>query len=149
MVDFLLPKFSAVDQSFTIRRATPIVMRVPCAIPVQTSFGTMFDRPALFLEIEDNNGNKGLGEVWCNFPVCGAEHRARLLETTILPSLVDVEFSSPAQCFSTLQTNLPALPFKQANLDQLRNVFRASMWRFGILWQTCRDAAFSFIGRYQ
>lgn len=109
MLDFLLPKFSDVDESFTITRATPIVMRVPCPVPVQTSFGTMLDRPALFLELEDSNGNKGLGEVWCNFPACGAEHRARLLETTIFPVLLDVKFSNPAQCFTTLQNRFTRL----------------------------------------
>ena len=73
----MYPKPSS-DQSFVIAHARAIVLRVPCPVPVQTSFGTMHDRPAVFLELEDTTGAVGLGEVWCNFPVCGAEHRANL-----------------------------------------------------------------------
>ena len=51
--------------------------------PVHTSFGTMHERPALLLRIEDADGAHGWGEVWCNFPACGAEHRARLVETVL------------------------------------------------------------------
>lgn len=97
------------DQSFTIARATVTVLRVPCAVPVQTSFGTMQDRPAVFLEIEDATGAIGLGEVWCNFPVCGAEHRAQLLDTTLLPALIGVPFDSPAQCFAALDAQFARL----------------------------------------
>ena len=103
MSDLISPKFSMVDLSITIVKAVPIIMRVPCSVPVQTSFGTMFDRPALFLELVDEKGHKGLGEVWCNFPACGAEHRARLLETAILPFLFGATFTSPNQCFNSLE----------------------------------------------
>ena len=44
------PTFADGDLSFTIARAEAIVMRVACAIPVKTSFGTMFDRSAVFVE---------------------------------------------------------------------------------------------------
>lgn len=97
------------DQSFVVARAKATVLRVPCPVPVQTSFGTMHDRPALFLKLEDDFGTLGLGEVWCNFPVCGAEHRASLLDTTLLPSLIGVQFDSPAQCFEVLQTKFARL----------------------------------------
>lgn len=49
----------------------------------------MLDRPALFLRLEDEDGAFGFGEVWCNFPSCGAEHRARLLAT----DLADLAFA--------------------------------------------------------
>jgi L-alanine-DL-glutamate epimerase-like enolase superfamily enzyme len=68
MSDIISPNLSSVDLSLTIKTAVPIIMRVPCPVPVKTSFGTMFDRPAVFLELEDQSGHKGLGEVWCNFP---------------------------------------------------------------------------------
>ena len=58
MSDLISPKFSMIDLSITIVKAVPIIMRVPCSVPVQTSFGTMFDRPALFLELVDENGHK-------------------------------------------------------------------------------------------
>ncbi len=66
-------------------RATILVHRIPIETPVQTSFGVMGDRPSVVLRIEDEDGAVGFGEVWCNWPSVGAEHRARLLEALILP----------------------------------------------------------------
>lgn len=97
------------DFSIVIKKATPIVLRSPIEVPVRTSFGTMTDRPALYLLLEDTAGACGVGEIWCNFPACGAEHRARLLETVILPAMIGREFSSPAECFHTLQNQFRRL----------------------------------------
>jgi D-galactarolactone cycloisomerase len=107
--DLVSPQFSDVDLTFTIASAAAFVMRVPCPVPVQTSFGAMFDRPAVFLELTDDQGNKGLGEVWCNFPSCGAEHRARLLETALFPAILDVAFDSPNICFTHLEKQFARL----------------------------------------
>ncbi|OED34882.1 mandelate racemase [Chromatiales bacterium (ex Bugula neritina AB1)] len=95
--------------SFTIEKATTIVLRSPVDTPVQTSFGIMKDRPALFLVLEDSQGNTGVGEVWCNFPSCGAEHRQQLLETAILPALIGHEFADPESCFVFLQKQFQRL----------------------------------------
>lgn len=65
--------------------ATISLYRVPINTPVRTSFGIMIDRPTLVLRLEDDDGVVGYGEVWCNFPSGGAEHRAHLLETVVLP----------------------------------------------------------------
>jgi L-alanine-DL-glutamate epimerase-like enolase superfamily enzyme len=102
MPDTISSQYEQVDMSLTITGAKTFVMRVPCPVPVQTSFGTMYDRPAVFVELEDSDGNKGLGEVWCNFPACGAEHRARLLETAIFPALIAGSFDAPEHCFAAL-----------------------------------------------
>jgi L-alanine-DL-glutamate epimerase-like enolase superfamily enzyme len=102
MLDLVSPHYGEVDQSISITHATAHAMRVPCPVPVQTSFGTMYDRPAVFVELHDSDGNSGLGEVWCNFPACGAEHRARLLETAIFPALIGTDFSSAPDCFAKL-----------------------------------------------
>jgi L-alanine-DL-glutamate epimerase-like enolase superfamily enzyme len=79
-----------------------MVLRWPVAQPVRTSFGTMLDRPALLVRVEDTDGASGWGEVWCNFPGCGAEHRARLLDTVIAPLAVGERFASPEQAFERL-----------------------------------------------
>jgi len=97
------------DLSFVIDKATPVVLRAPIKTPVQTSFGTMTDRPALFLLLESSDGYSGIGEVWCNFPGCGAEHRAELINTAILPALIGVEFSDPEHCYYTLQKRFQTL----------------------------------------
>jgi D-galactarolactone cycloisomerase len=48
----------------------------------------MHDGPAVFVRVEDAGGAHGWGEAWCNFPSCGAEHRARLVETVMTPLLL-------------------------------------------------------------
>ena len=92
------------DLPITVVQAEVVVLRSPCLDPVRTSFGTMHNRPAVFLRLEDQEGHVGLGEVWCNFPTCGAEHRARLLQTAILPALIDQHFDHPTACFRTLSS---------------------------------------------
>ena len=72
------------------------VLRWPVRRPVQTSFGTMLDRPAVLVRVEDTEGAVGWGEVWCNFPSCGAEHRARLVETVVSPLLLGTTWDSAA-----------------------------------------------------
>jgi L-alanine-DL-glutamate epimerase-like enolase superfamily enzyme len=56
----------------------------------------MRERPALFVRIEDSDGAQGWGEVWCNFPDCGAEHRARLLQGIFAPLAIDLGGLDPA-----------------------------------------------------
>ena len=80
MLDWLAKDHANVDLSLSITSAQIIVMRTPCEATVRTSFGSMIDRPAVYLQLETSDGVKGLGEIWCNFPSCGAEHRARLLQ---------------------------------------------------------------------
>ena len=93
-----------------LARAEVFVHRVPIEQPVRTSFGTMHDRPSVLLRLEDAEGNAGWGEVWCNYPSVGAEHRARLLLSTILPLLSgcgDVE--EPEAVWSGLTARLHVL----------------------------------------
>jgi len=79
-----------------IRRVEALLFRYPVETPVRTSFGIMRDRPALFVRIEDGDGVAGWGEIWCNFPVCGAEHRARLVQSVFAPLLEGRALESPA-----------------------------------------------------
>jgi len=51
----------------------------------------------------------GWGEAWCNFPSCGAEHRARLLETAILPKVIGKPWSSPAALSAEISGQLEVL----------------------------------------
>ena len=78
-----------------IARVVAHVLRWPVKVPVRTSFGVMHDRPAVLVRVEDGEGAFGWGEAWCNFPACGAEHRARLVETLVAPLVVGKSFASP------------------------------------------------------
>lgn len=77
------------------------VYRAPLAQPVQARFGAMTSRPAVIVRAEAD-GATGFGEVWCNFPACGAEHRARLLTSVFAPMVTGKSWSSPAEAFADL-----------------------------------------------
>lgn len=85
------------------------VYRYPVETPVRTSFGTMRDRPALLVEVTDADGAVGWGEVWCNFPTVGAEHRARLIHDTVAPLLLERRFASPREAWRHLTAALEVL----------------------------------------
>jgi L-alanine-DL-glutamate epimerase-like enolase superfamily enzyme len=94
---------AAADPALQPVRLDAHVLRYPIAAPVRTSFGVMHDRPAVLLRVEDADGAHGWGEVWCNYPACGAEHRARLVESVFAPLLCGARFDSPREAFSRLQ----------------------------------------------
>lgn len=85
-----------------IARVEAMVFRCPLESPVRTSFGVMRERPALFVRVTDADGARGFGEVWCNFPAVGAEHRARLLVTVLAPLVEGTSFASPADAFAAM-----------------------------------------------
>ena len=119
MLDWLAKDHVNVDLSLSIISAQIVVMRTPCKTPVRTSFGTMIDRPAVFLQLETSDGVKGLGEIWCNFPSCGAEHRARLLQDSILPAVMSQTFKDPATCFNKLSTQFERLAIQSGEFGPI------------------------------
>jgi L-alanine-DL-glutamate epimerase-like enolase superfamily enzyme len=92
-----------------IARLEVHVLRWPVHVPVRTSFGVMHDRPAVLVRIEDGEGAFGWGEAWCNFPSCGAEHRARLIETVLAPLVVGHSFASPRAAFDEMSARTAVL----------------------------------------
>ena len=92
-----------------IARVEAHVLRWPVRVPVRTSFGTMHDRPAVLVRVVAEDGAFGWGESWCNFPSCGAEHRARLIETVLAPLLVGRAFASPEEAFRELSAKTAVL----------------------------------------
>jgi len=107
---------------FTLRSVQAFGYRYPLTTPVITSFGRMKDRPAVFVRVEDTDGQVGWGEVWCNFPAPGAEHRVRLVNEVLAPALVGFTVPEPSAAFERLTqgTSVLALqsgeagPFAQA-----------------------------------
>lgn len=92
-----------------LARVEALVFRAPVEVPVQTSFGIMHDRPAVLVRVEDRDGMVGWGEIWCNFPGVGAEHRARVLESCVAPILMERDWEHPAQAFEHLSRRLHVL----------------------------------------
>jgi L-alanine-DL-glutamate epimerase-like enolase superfamily enzyme len=69
----------------------------------------MRDRPMVLVRAEDADGAVGWGEIWCNFPSVGAEHRARLVESVLSPLLVSKEFALPEDAFRLLSEKTAVL----------------------------------------
>ncbi len=78
------------------------VYRAPIETPVTTSFGIMRDRPMVLVEVEDADGVRGFGEVWCNYPHVGAEHRARLVDSVLAPLAIGSNNEEPQSLFNHL-----------------------------------------------
>ena len=97
------------DTSFEIATIEAFVLRAPADPPVRTSFGIMHSRPALLVKLTDTDGITGWGEVWCNFPSVGAEHRARLLTEILRHELCGCKWSSPQACFDALTAKMHIL----------------------------------------
>ena len=121
-----------------LRSVEAFVFRWPVKTPVRTSFGTMRDRPAVFVRATDVDGHIGWGEIWCNFPAVGAEHRARLLESVMAPLLESTEFTGPPQVFAHLSERTAVLALQSGEPGPMAQVIA------GIdlaLWDLCARRA--------
>ncbi|MEZ5818398.1 MAG: mandelate racemase/muconate lactonizing enzyme family protein [Hyphomicrobiaceae bacterium] len=97
-----------------IAELKPFVFRSPLTMPVQTSFGLMRDRPMLLVRARDHDGAVGWGEVWCNFPAVGAEHRARLISSLFEPLVTSRRFATPEDAFRTITAETAVLALQCA-----------------------------------
>ena len=105
-----------------IRALDAFVFRAPSDPPVQTSFGTMRDRPAVLLRVTDDDGAHGWGEIWCNFPGVGAEHRARLSLSLLRPLVCAQPWDSPRACFEALTAKFAVLSIQTGEVGPLRQI---------------------------
>ena len=103
----------------SIKSIEVFVFRAPIETPVMTSFGTMFDRPAVIIKIDDNDGYTGWGEIWCNYPTCGAEHRAKLLETIFAPLILKMDTNNPQEAFTYLTKSTHTLAIQTAEIGPI------------------------------
>jgi L-alanine-DL-glutamate epimerase-like enolase superfamily enzyme len=127
-----------------VARVSARVFRAPLEAPVRTSFGVMHARPALFMRVEDTAGATGYGEVWCNCPSCGAEHRARLVETVLAPLLEGCDLADPPAVFADLTARTAVLALQSGEPGPLQQCIAGldiALWdlaarRAGLpLWQ--------------
>jgi len=126
-------------------RIEAFVFRCPIATPVRTSFGVMHDRPAVFVRAEDADGATGWGEIWCNFPAVGAEHRARLLESVLAPLATSRAFESPTEAFEWLSAKTAVLAIQSGEPGPMAQAIA------GIdlaLWDLCARRAGQPLWRY-
>jgi L-alanine-DL-glutamate epimerase-like enolase superfamily enzyme len=93
----------------TLARVEAHVFRTPIKEPVRTSFGTMTERAAVFVRVEDSDGARGWGEIWCNFPNAAAEHRALLFADVLAPRVLGQPLGDPVAHWSGLDRTLHVL----------------------------------------
>ncbi len=110
---------------------TPHLYRVPLEQPVVTSFGTMRARWALWVQVRDQDGAEGWGEVWCNFPDSGALHRCRLLQEVFAPLLPSLQGDDPAGMSAQVAARTRILRLQSAEygpLDQCAAGLDVAIW---------------------
>ena len=90
----------------TLAKINVTVYRASVERPVRTAFGLMTDRPAVIVQAVEQDGTVGYGEIWSNFPQCGAEHRARLVLGNCAPLVLDQTFASSIELFDHLSARL-------------------------------------------
>jgi len=115
----------------SICRVEAYLYRVALTTPVVLSFGRMNARWALLVSIEDEHGTKGWGEIWCNFPDCGALHRYRLLHQIFRPVLECVAFDDPEDIYALLNAKTRILKIQTAEtgpIDQCIAGLDCAVW---------------------
>ena len=115
-------KDRALESPITIKNVEAFVLRAPISNPVKTSFGIMTNRPAVFVRLEDGDGIVGWGEIWCNFPNCGAEHRAKLLNETFKPLLINQVFNHPTAIYQLLHEKTAVLAIQSGEHGPISQV---------------------------
>jgi D-galactarolactone cycloisomerase len=108
--------------AITVERLDVFVFRAPADPPVQTSFGVMRDRPAVLVRLTDSDGAEGWGEIWCNFPTVGAEHRGRMALAYCRPAVVGRTWSHPRECFDELTRRFAVLALQTGEHGTLNQI---------------------------
>lgn len=96
-------------QSFRIRSVQAACYRFPLSTPVVTSFGRMQNRPAVFVRVEDEDGQIGWGEAWSNFPAVGGEHRTRIINEILAPLIEGTDVTDPRDVFNQVSQQMDVL----------------------------------------
>ncbi|CAG9166720.1 mandelate racemase/muconate lactonizing enzyme family protein [Cupriavidus respiraculi] len=121
----------AAHGAMQIESLDAFVFRAPADPPVQTSFGIMHDRPAVLLRLRDKDGAEGWGEVWCNFPTVGAEHRARLALAYGAPVVTGRAWAHPREAWETMLARFAVLMLQTGEpgpLHQIAAGIDMAMW---------------------
>lgn len=103
----------------TLARVEAQVFRTPIKEPVRTSFGTMTERVAVFVRVEDSDGARGWGEIWCNFPNAAAEHRALLFADIVAPRALGKSLDDPVRLWGEIDRDLHVLRVQSGDAGAL------------------------------
>src|SRR5215475_4963511 len=105
--------------SAVLARVEAHVFRAPISQPVRTSFGTMTERVAVFVRVEDSDGARGWGEIWSNFPTASAEHRALLFADIVAPRALGRALDDPVALWAEIDRALHVLRLQSGDAGAL------------------------------
>jgi len=63
----------------------------------------MKSRPGLIIELSDDNGNIGLGEIWCNFPYDSASYKFKIFKDIFANILLNKNINDPGSIFKIFE----------------------------------------------
>ena len=140
-------KDRVLESPITIKNVEAFVLRAPISNPVKTSFGIMTNRPAVFVRLEDSDGIIGWGEIWCNFPNCGAEHRANLLKDNLKPLLINQTFNTPEQLFKYLSDKTAVLAIQSGEYGPIaQTIAGIDLAAWDLFSKKSEQALWSYLG---
>ncbi|OZI60863.1 mandelate racemase/muconate lactonizing enzyme family protein [Bordetella genomosp. 11] len=134
----------------TIESIEAHVFRAPIDVPVRAAVGSFSNRPAVFVRVAAADGAWGWGEVFCNFPPVGAEHRARLTRDLVAPMLLGKPSDDPRGTWRMLDEGLRRMAIQAGEpgpMAQVASAIDQALWdmrarRAGRpLWRVLADAA--------
>jgi D-galactarolactone cycloisomerase len=140
----------------TIESIACWVFRAPIESPVSVAFGSMTNRPALFLRLTATDGAWGWGEVFCNFPQVGAEHRARLIDSLFVALLRGAQSHDPQALRASLEARTRRMAIQSGEpgpFAQIIGGIDQALWdmaarRAGVpLWKLLADDEMQASGR--
>ena len=91
----------------------------------------MRNRPAVLVRLIDADGHTGWGEIWCNFPTVGAEHRARMAIAYCKPLVTAQAWVHPRDCFEELTRRFEVLAIQTGEYGPLHQIVAGvdtAMW---------------------
>ena len=107
------------------------LFRFPLAQPMQSPFGRLAARHNLLVIAELDNGVKGLGEIWANFPFWGCTEKIALFNEVVRPLLVGETLDDPARLYGLMQEKLSLLAIQWGAKGPVQQVIAGTD---GALW---------------
>ncbi len=132
----------------TIDKVECWVFRAPIDHPVTAAIGSMRNRPAVFVRVSARDGAWGWGEVFCNFPTVGAEHRARIVRDLLAPLVIGSPSDRPTELWASLTQKLRRMALQAGEPGPMAQTIAAidqALWdmqarRAGLpLWRLLSD----------
>jgi D-galactarolactone cycloisomerase len=107
------------NATIRIRSVRTFLFRAPTVNPVRTSFAVSTARTALLVQLEDQDGAVGWGEVYATFPPGAAEHRVRLIETLFAPLATAEPIVDPDALYERLTRTTRVLALQSGELGPI------------------------------